>query len=194
VGWGAGAVAVFAVVAMLYTMRRAPDLPQRHLAVEGTPAMGSKGAVENGGPVRLSGTERQDVRERVGVSRVRRASARVVDDSDSIALRAANHPAPPMPLTEQERLLLRVVHQGDPVELAMLDPVQRAARNAEEQTEFQRFFGAAPIGQPATGQSTTEQPKTEQPKTEQPTTEQPKTEQPTTEQPPTEPSKTGDNK
>jgi len=46
-------------------------------------------------------------------------------------------------LTEQERLLLRIVHRGDPVELAMLDPMQRAARNVEEQAEFQRFFGEA---------------------------------------------------
>jgi hypothetical protein len=209
VGWGAGAVAVLVAVAMLYTMRRAPDLPQRR-AVAVMPAVGSKVAVASGGPVLPGGTERpddterQDVRERLGVSRMRRASARVVEDGESIAMGAANHPAPPMPLTEQERLLLRIVHKGDPVEMAMLDPMQRAARNVEERTEFQRFFGEATSAQPtageskteqpAAGQSTTEQPTTEQPTTEQPTTEQPTTEQPTTEQPPTEPSKTGDNK
>jgi hypothetical protein len=88
-----------------------------------------------------------------------------------------------MPLTEQERLLLRIAHKGDPVELAMLDPMQRAARNAEEQTEFQRFFGAAPIGQPTTGESMTE-PSTAS-TTEQPTTEQSPAKQPATEQSPT---------
>jgi hypothetical protein len=189
VGWGAGAVAVLVAVAMLYTMRRAPDLPQRR-AVAGMPAVGSKGAVANGGPVRPGDivrpgdTERRDVRERLSVSRVRRASARVVDDGDSIAMGAANHPAPPMPLTEQERLLLRIVHKGDPVEMAMLDPMQRASRNAEERAEFQRFFGEASSAQPTAGEA-----KTEQPATGQSTTEQPKTEQP-----PIEPSKTGDNK
>jgi hypothetical protein len=87
-----------------------------------------------------------------------------------------------MPLTEQERLLLRIAHRGDPVEMAMLDPRMRAARDAEEQTEFQRFFGAV-----ANGQRTIEQPKAEQPTTEQPA------EQPATEQPTREPSTTRDN-
>jgi len=178
VGWGAGFVAVLAV-AMLCTVRRGADLPQRR-AVAVMPAVGSKGAVAKGGPVQPGGTERQDVRERLGA---RRVSARVVD-GNSIALRASNHPAPPMPLTEQERLLLRIVHRGDPVELAMLDPMQRAARNVEEQAEFQRFFGEARSAQPTAGES-----KTELPAAGQSTTEQPKTEQT-----PTEPSKTGDNK
>jgi hypothetical protein len=176
-GWGVGAVAVLAV-AMLYTMRRAPDLPQRR-AVAMMPAVGLQGAVANGG------TERRDVRERLGVSRARRANSRVVEDSDSIALRASNHPAPPMPLTEQERLLLRIVHKGDPVEMAMLDPMQRAARNVEEEAEFLRFFGEATSGQPAAGESKTEQPAAGQSTTEQPKTEQPPVEQPTTEQSPT---------
>ena len=106
-------------------------------------------------------------------------------DGDSVALSemlAPSHPAPPMPLTEQERLLLRIAHRGDPVEMAMLDPMVRATRDAEEQTEFQRFFGQATNGQRTTGQ----------PKAEQPTTEQP-AEQPATEQPTTEPSTKGNN-
>jgi hypothetical protein len=49
-------------------------------------------------------------------------------------------PAPPLPLTEQERLLLRIAHRGDPVELAMLDPKMRAARDEEDKAEVQRFF------------------------------------------------------
>jgi hypothetical protein len=89
---------------------------------------------------------------------------------------AASHPAPPMPLTEQERLLLRIAHRGDPVELAMLDPLRRAARDVEEQTEFQRFFKPRTIEQP-----TIEQPAVGQPATSQPTTEQPTTAPPTTE-------------
>ena len=116
-------------------------------------------------------------------------------DSDSVALeemRAASHPAPPLPLTEQERLLLRIAHMGDPVELAMLDPMTRAARDVEEGAEFQRFFGSAMVRQPSPGQPATEQPSTEQPATEQPKTEQPKSEQPTMDQPTTEQSRTGD--
>jgi len=70
-------------------------------------------------------------------------------DSDSVALdemRAASHPAPPMPLTEQERLLLRIAHRGDPVELAMLNHEIRAKQEEEEKAEFQRFFEPATTG------------------------------------------------
>ncbi|WP_263366880.1 hypothetical protein [Edaphobacter bradus] len=62
---------------------------------------------------------------------------------DSVALdetRAASQPPPPLPLTQQERLLLRIVHKGAAVELASLNPALRAARDAQEEEEFQRFF------------------------------------------------------
>jgi hypothetical protein len=65
-------------------------------------------------------------------------------------MHGASYPAPPMPLTEQEKLLLRIAHKSDPVELAMLDPVVRAARDAEEKAEVKNFFEP-----PTTGQSTT---------------------------------------
>ena len=64
-------------------------------------------------------------------------------DFDAVAMsetRAASFPAPPMPLTEQERLLLRMVHRGEPVELAMLDPQMREMQDAKEKAEFQQFF------------------------------------------------------
>ncbi len=55
-------------------------------------------------------------------------------------LTMVSYPAPPMPLTEQEKLLLRLAHKGDPVQLAMLDPVQREATYAQERAEVQSFF------------------------------------------------------
>jgi hypothetical protein len=102
--------------------------------------------------------------------------ARVNSNADSVALQkmlAVSYPAPPMPLTEQEKLLLRIAHRRDPVELAMLEPMLRTVQDAEEKEEFLRFFG----------QSTTKQsaPSTaEQAAPEQPTTKQPKPGQPTT--------------
>jgi hypothetical protein len=121
-------------------------------------------------------------------------------DSDSVALEemhAASQPAPPMPLTEQERLLLRLVHKDDPVELAMLDSKMRALQDSEDKAEFQRFFGqstkqAAPeqtmteqgapqpsaTEQVAPGQSATEEAMPAEPETEQATPEQPVPEQP----------------
>jgi hypothetical protein len=94
-------------------------------------------------------------------------------DSDSVALdemHAASRPAPPMPLTEQERLLLRLVHKDDPVELAMLDSMLdsklRALQDSEDKAEFQRFFGQS------TKQVVPEQPVTESAAPQQSTTEQ----------------------
>jgi hypothetical protein len=132
-------------------------------------------------------------------------SAAAVVDGDSAALddmHAASRPAPPMALTEQERLLLRLVHKDDPVELAMLDSKVRALQDSEEKTEFQRFFAqpAKPIQpeQPVTeqaappastteevapGQSVTEQAMPAEPGTEQAAPEQPMPEVPVPEQP-----------
>ncbi len=96
-------------------------------------------------------------------------SAEAVLDSDSVALEemhAPSRPAPPMPLTEQERLLLRLVHKDDPVELAMLDSKVRALQDLEDKAEFQRFFGQS------TRQTTPEQSMTGQAAPEQSTTEQ----------------------
>ncbi len=66
-----------------------------------------------------------------------------LSEEDAIALsemRAPSHPAPEMPLTQQERLMLRIVHGGDPVELAELDPQVRAAQYAQQKAEFKDFF------------------------------------------------------
>ena len=126
--------------------------------------------------------EQTNARETVNARR-----ATDVPDSESVAvdeMLAASRPAPPMPLTEQERLLLRIAHRGDPVELAMLDPMRRAARDVEEQTEFQRFFKPRTVEQTPTEQPATGQPATSQPTTEQPPTAQPAVAQPTTEKTP----------
>jgi|GEM_PF-859245 len=72
--------------------------------------------------------------------------AKAVRDGDSVALNEmhdTSYPAPPMPLTEQEKLLLRIAHRGDPVELAMLDPAVRAERDAEEKADVTKFFEPA---------------------------------------------------
>lgn len=76
-------------------------------------------------------------------------SAKVVRAKDSVTLRemrAASFPAPPMPLTEQEKLLLRVAHRGDPEELAMLNNEMRAKQEAEGKAEFQKFFEPSTTG------------------------------------------------
>ena len=54
-------------------------------------------------------------------------------------MRASSHPAPVAPLTNEEKLLLRAVHLGDPQVTAMLDPEVRARQEAENAAEFQKF-------------------------------------------------------
>lgn len=75
-------------------------------------------------------------------------------DPDAVALaetRAPSRPAPPMPLTPQERLLLAATRQGQPIEVAELDiaraPALRAASEARETAGIQRLAGRlfAPI-------------------------------------------------
>ena len=53
---------------------------------------------------------------------------------------ASSFPAPPLPLTEQERLLLRLAHRGDSENMAMLNPALRAAQTARATEQFQQFF------------------------------------------------------
>ncbi len=55
-------------------------------------------------------------------------------------MHAPSRPAPEVPLTEEERQLLRIVHRRDPVELAALKSSVRDERNAQEKVEFQNFF------------------------------------------------------
>ena len=52
----------------------------------------------------------------------------------------ASFPAPPLPLTEQERLLLRLAHRGDSDDMAILNPDVRAAQTAKATEQFQQFF------------------------------------------------------
>jgi hypothetical protein len=51
-------------------------------------------------------------------------------------------PPPPLPLTEQEKLLLRAVRQGHAADLSVLIPEVRAEQAAEGDVEYQDFFAA----------------------------------------------------
>jgi hypothetical protein len=67
-------------------------------------------------------------------------------DLDTIALAetlAPSHPAPPLPLTAQEHLMLVAMRPGQPIQLAELDlaraPTLRAAAESREATSIQRY-------------------------------------------------------
>lgn len=60
--------------------------------------------------------------------------------------RAESFPAPPMPLTRQERLLLRMLHGGETGELvAALAPGAETAVRSMESAQFRAFFLPAPV-------------------------------------------------
>jgi hypothetical protein len=68
-------------------------------------------------------------------------------DLDAIALaetQAPSHPAPPMPLTAQERLLIRATRPGQPIELAELDtarePALRSLAQARERATLRQYI------------------------------------------------------
>jgi hypothetical protein len=69
--------------------------------------------------------------------------ANTISAEDALLLsemRAPSHPAPVAPLTQEEKLLLRAVHTGDPQVRAMLNPEVRARQEAEREAEFQAFI------------------------------------------------------
>ena len=73
------------------------------------------------------------------------AEPQLATASPKDATRERSYPAPAMPLTEQERLLLAIAHRDDPVQIAMLDPTERSMRQAREHAETVRFFTPPPL-------------------------------------------------
>jgi hypothetical protein len=79
--------------------------------------------------------------------------AQTPTDAQALAdLHAPSHPAPPLPLSPQEKALLRMLRRSNSVEIASLadlNPVIRAARDADEAAAFHAFFpDPPPIPQP----------------------------------------------
>jgi hypothetical protein len=88
-------------------------------------------------PNETHGATRMPARSNVPMRKVRQISA---DDALLLReMRAPSHLAPEAPLTQEEKLLLRVVHTGDSQLMAMLDPEERARQEAESKAEFQKF-------------------------------------------------------
>jgi hypothetical protein len=55
-------------------------------------------------------------------------------------MRSASYPASPLPLTEQERMLLRVAQRDDAANKALLNSNLQAAQFAKSTEQFQHFF------------------------------------------------------
>ena len=64
-------------------------------------------------------------------------------------LHAPSHPAPPLPLTPEEKLFLRMLHYGNATQIAELNPLVRAKQDADETAAFKAFFpDPPPVQQP----------------------------------------------
>jgi len=74
------------------------------------------------------------------------ASANTEEEASLSEMRAPSRPAPPAPLTAEERMLLRVVQRRDPEQMAMLNPQVRASKAAESDREFQSFVEQSSTG------------------------------------------------
>jgi len=158
VACGVALAGIFVVALAIPAIRRlgpAPVQARRSSAPVGSPVLGApEAAAKSSQPASLRFGVRSAGKIKSEEGRNAESAAAGVD-SDAVALEemhAASRPAPPMPLTEQERLLLRLVHKDDPVELAMLDSKMRALQDSEDKAEFQRFFGQS-TKQPAPEQS-----------------------------------------
>ncbi|HEX3374356.1 MAG TPA: hypothetical protein VHS13_09110 [Edaphobacter sp.] len=191
----AGVVAVGLGVSAVRRLGRAPASTRTGIASSGPMALGAwEVAGESAGPA--SASSRAGLRALTGRKLGRKTNAEGGVDRDAVAveaMHAASYPAPPMPLTEQEKLLLRLVHKDDPVELAMLDPKVRALQELEDKAEFQRFFGQsakqAATEQPGMEEGVPQQSTAEQALPEQSAPEQSVPEQPA--QPPSVPENVG---
>jgi len=151
--WGVGLAVVCAVVLTVTANRRFThiDSPSKRISssvVATIPAVATGVATNSSRSTPL----RSGVRRMQGANperKVRVWKAGVADNSDSLALeemRAASHPPPPMPLTDQEKLLLRIAQRSDSAEVAALSPAVRAAQDEEEKAEVQSFFKPARPG------------------------------------------------
>ncbi len=69
---------------------------------------------------------------------------RTGDDSTAEEAQTAGFPAPPLPLTDQEKLLLRLAHRNDPQDMTLLNRDAQAAQSAKATEQFQQFFAINP--------------------------------------------------
>ncbi len=77
---------------------------------------------------------------------LRASSARLRPKPAADLFAGGNHPAPEAPLTDEERLLLRIAHRGAPEQFAVLNPDARDAQARSDKADFRKFFGPTPTG------------------------------------------------
>jgi hypothetical protein len=131
------------IVMVAFTVQQRKHIPGQQL-VPLKPKNGLNGAPNIFSSLQVGQKpERASVDQKVRSTRQTTSRIPVKPSQDAPAVgetQRASFPAPPLPLTEQERLLLRLAHRGDSGTAAILNPDARAAQTAKAAEQFQQFF------------------------------------------------------
>ncbi|HUZ96555.1 MAG TPA: hypothetical protein VMU57_16765 [Edaphobacter sp.] len=135
-GATAGIVALVLAIPAIHQRRHAPTQSVKTMSSASLPPAPSATVAESAKPQRLSIVTRSP-------RRTKPRELEVTDSQEALAVREMNapsRPAPPLPLTEQEKALVRFVRTRTPEELAAIDPTKWAAQDEQQRAEFDRFF------------------------------------------------------
>ena len=147
------AVAGAALLLSLYAHRRLPGKPahrQNAFASSASPEQISNGA-PNALAAQLSPVITHTTFKAIGLAAPKRRQTNptvvpiAASGESEQAATEQGFPAPPLPLTEQERLLVRLVHRDDPVQLAQLTPAARERELQRDREQVREFFKAPPM-------------------------------------------------
>lgn len=142
-GWGACALVAISLAAVVIHQHRHI---RNEAKVQSTPALRPKPA-EAAPIVQAVAVHLVHPARRAGALRPAHAAAPDTAYVASLSeMRAPSRPAPPAPLTAEERLLLRVVERRNPEQMAILNPQVRASKAAESDREFQSFVEGSNAG------------------------------------------------
>ena len=119
---GVAAALLFIAISSIHRHGQPPAQAQQHVLPAETARDAQPATLLSQKPIEFN----KAVAPRRTGARIRSEEAVLLSD-----LHTPSHPAPEAPLTQEEKLLLRVVHKGDPQVIAMLDPEERARQEAK---------------------------------------------------------------
>jgi len=147
----AAALTLLIALTTLTLLHRTPSTTARTLptALTPTPVRGLEGAglqSRHNAPIRTAALATEGISPSASQPSQTATTSTEQQDPDAIALAetlAPSRPAPPLPLTAQEHLLLAATRPGQPIEIAELDiaraPFLRAAAEARETASINHY-------------------------------------------------------
>jgi hypothetical protein len=136
---GVGLAAVVAVMMIAGGTRRPSPVVRN--STSGAPPRAFAAAA----PLAPMGEEKRSTIRRKrssALDRERRGEARAMrTDGNSVEVSMV---APPLPLSQQERLLLQIARRGEPEDVPVLDPDELARREAEAEARFRARLAESP--------------------------------------------------